>query len=65
MKGSLDDLDFTKISEKFDQERIAESSLLSDDHDDIFHCDDSGGHEDIFHHDGVGGHDDTILPLGG
>ncbi len=54
MKNNLDDLDFTKLGEKFDEKKVAESALLADDHDD--------GHDDLHgdHHDS---HDDYILPI--
>ncbi len=54
MKGSLDDLDFTKISEKFDQCSLEESSLLSDSFDDVVVENDHWDHGDI--------HEDWILP---
>jgi hypothetical protein len=44
MKNSLDDLDFSKLSDGLDQEKIQNSILLSDDHDD--------SHDDN-HDDGV------------
>jgi hypothetical protein len=54
MNNNLDDLDFTKLGEKFDEKRVEESALLADDHDD--------GHDDLHgdHHDS---HDDYILPI--
>ncbi len=39
MSNSLDDLDFTKLGDTFDQKDIKNSSLLSDDHDDNSHDD--------------------------
>lgn len=45
MKNHLDDLDFTKLGEQFDEKRVAESPLLSDDHDDI-HGDHIDVHDD-------------------
>jgi hypothetical protein len=42
MRNSLDDLDFTKLGEEFDQKNIKKSPLLVDDHDDTRHDDDIG-----------------------
>jgi hypothetical protein len=39
MRNRLDDLDFTKLGEEFDQKNITNSPLLSDDHDDNTHID--------------------------
>lgn len=39
MSNRLDDLDFTKLGEEFDQTNIKNSPLLSDDHDDNTHID--------------------------
>jgi hypothetical protein len=41
MRNNLDDLDFTKLGEDFDQKHIENSPLLSDDHDDNTHIDHS------------------------
>jgi hypothetical protein len=48
MKNNLDDLDFTKLGEKFDEKKVAESPLLSDDHDDIGHYDHYDVHGDVY-----------------
>jgi hypothetical protein len=43
MSNRLDDLDFTKLGEKFDQKDIKNNPLLSDDHDDNWW----DGHTDV------------------
>jgi hypothetical protein len=54
MNNNLDDLDFTKLGEKFDEKKVADSSLLSDDHDDVH-----GDHIDV-HDDN---HSDGVIPI--
>jgi len=47
MSNRLDDLDFTKLGEAFDQKDIRNSPLLSDDHDDNTHIDHSDAAKQI------------------